>query len=170
MGAKHRMTGVPEQRRSPIEPNARRAMSRIAGLCDIVSAAMLCAAALTALMINVQPGKPLVVADQAAPPVAQPVRQEGTVIGVSANSVTARSADGYIQTYAVTPNTAVITKHGSQSATAPSQFAINDRIDIVGTIRGGTATATAVADSDAGHGDGPPMDFVAEQLAGAPST
>lgn len=167
MGAKHRITGVPEQRQPSTEPNARRAMSGIAGLCDIVSAAMLCAAAMTALVINVHPGKPLVEADQAAPPVAQPVRQEGTVIGVSANSVTARSANGYTQTYIVTPNTTVVTRSGSQSAPTPSHFEINDRIDIVGTLRGGTATATAVADRDAGHGDGPPMDFVADQPVNA---
>ncbi len=121
---------------------------------------MLCAAPL-ALVTNVEPEKPSVVADQGPAPTAQSVRQEGTVIAVSADSVTARSANGYAQTYQVTPNTSVITKSGSQSATASSHFAVNDHVDIVGTIRGGTALATAVAEHDAGHGDGPPMDLIA---------
>ncbi|WP_231639287.1 hypothetical protein [Mycobacterium sp. Marseille-P9652] len=134
-------------------------MSGIASLCEVVSASVLCAAALTALMINVEPQKPSVVANPAPPPISQPVRQQGTVIAVSGNSVTARSANGYTQTYVVTPNTTLITQNGTHLVTAPAHFAVNDRIDIVGTIQGGTALATAVAAGDAGHGDGPPMDF-----------
>ncbi len=136
-------------------------MSGPASVCEVVSASVLCSVA-SALVTNVEPEKPLVVADQGPAPTSQPVRQEGTVIAVSAGSVTARSANGYTQTCLVTPNTTVITQSGSQTATAPTYFAVNDHVDIVGTIRGETALATAVADRDAGQGDGLPMDFAAQ--------
>jgi hypothetical protein len=155
------MNGPSEQSRPQAGLGARRALSGLAVACEIVSAAVLCAAPMTALMTDVQPAKPTVEALPGPPPAAQPVRQQGTVIAVSDNSVTARSANGYTQTYAVTPNTTVITSRGSQSVTAASRLEINDQIDIVGTIQGGTALATAVADRNTGHGDGPPMDFPA---------
>jgi hypothetical protein len=138
-------------------------MSGAATVCDMVSASLLCAATLTALLVNAEPGKPTVVATLEPSPVSQPVRQEGTVIAVSAGSVTARSANGYTQTYLVTPNTTVITNGGTQTATAASHFTINDRVDIVATIRNGTALATTVADRDIADGNGPPMDYLAAQ-------
>ena len=95
-------------------------MSGVATLCEILSAGVLCAAALTALMTNVEPDKRPVVANQAPPPASQSVRQEGTVIAVSPNSVTARSGNGYTQTYLLNPNTTVITRSGSQPAAAAS--------------------------------------------------
>lgn len=120
---------------------------------------MLCAAALTALVLNApHTEKRTIEAAQDPSPVAQPVRQEGTVIAVSAGSVTARSANGYTQTYLVTPNTTLI-GHGGERASALPHFAINDHVAILGTIQDGTALATAVADRDAGRGDGPPMDY-----------
>lgn len=120
---------------------------------------MLCAAALTALVLNAPHAeKRTIEAAQDPSPASQPVRQEGTVIGVSAGSVTARSANGYTQTYLVTPNTTLI-GHGGQPTTAIPHFAVNDHVAILGTIQDGTALATAVADRDAGRGDGPPMDY-----------
>jgi hypothetical protein len=141
-------------------------MSGLASLCELVTASMLCAAAL-ALVTSAEPDKPSVLADRVAAPSPQLVRQHGTVIAVSANSVTARSADGYTQTYLFTPNTAVITGIGSRTAPAPSSFAVNDHVDIVGTVRGGTVLATAVADRDAGREGGAPMDFLADQPVAA---
>ena len=168
MGAKHRMTGQLEQRRPPTDRRARRGLSGVATVCDIVSASMLCAASLTALLTNaVVPGKPTVEASMDPAPASQPVRQEGTVIAVSADSVTARGANGYTQTYLVTPNTTLITVSGRQPITAAPHFAINDQVEIVGTIRGDTALATAVADRGTGHGNGPPMDHVAAQPVSA---
>ncbi|BBX64322.1 hypothetical protein MSAS_34960 [Mycobacterium saskatchewanense] len=160
VGAKHRMTAPPEQSRP-----SRRTMSGIASICELASAAVVCGAAVVAVLVGVEPEKPVVVAEQGTPATSQPVHQEGTVVAVSANSVTARSSNGYTQTYVVTPNTTVVIKGGSLPATAASRFAINDQVDIVGTIQGGTALATAVADRDAWHGDGPPMDFVTTQPA-----
>jgi hypothetical protein len=92
----------------------------------------------------------------------QSVSQEGTLIAVSAESVTARSANGYIQTYRVGPSTTLIAAgfdaEKSQPSPAIAHFKINDEVEIVGTIQGGAVLATAVADRDAGRGGGPPMD------------
>lgn len=160
MGAKHRMPGLPDQRGPQAAPAARRKIAGVATVCDIVSASTLCAACLTALVLNgVQPEKRTVVATQEPPSISQPVSQEGTVIAVTPGSVTTRSADGFTQTYLVTPDTTVITSSGSQTGTAAGHFTVNDRVVVVGTMQGGTALATTVADRDGGRGDGPPMDY-----------
>jgi len=131
---------------------------------------MLCAAACAALVLNAPHSeKRTIEASQEPPAAAQPVRQEGTVIAVSAGSVTARSANGYTQTYLVTPNTTLI-GHGGQSAAAATHFTVNDRVEIVGTIQDGAVLATAVADRDVGRGDGPPMDYLDGQIVPAGRT
>ena len=147
-------------------------MSGVGMVCEAVSASVLCAASLAALITNaVGPEKRTVEASLGAPPpVSQPVRQQGTVIAVSGDSVTARSANGYTQTYLVTPNTTVVSYDDSQTVTAASDFTINDEVDIVGTIQGGTALATAVADSGARRGDGLPMDYIGAQPISATDT
>ena len=141
-------------------------MSGVATVCDIVCASMLCAAIMSALVSNMvehsEHKKPTIVVSQ-GPPVSQPVRQQGTLIAVSADSVTARSANGYTQTYLLNPNTTVISHGGSQLATATSHFTVNDQVDIIGTIQDGRALATAVADRDMANGNGTPMDYVATQ-------
>lgn len=172
MGAKHRMTGPPEQRRSRTAPGSRRTMSGVATICDIGCASMLCVAIMSALVSNIvehnEHKKPTVVVSQ-GPPVWQPVRQQGTLIAVSAESVTARSANGYTQTYLLTPNTTVISHGDSQLATATSHFTVNDQVDIIGTIQDGKALATAVADRDMTNGNGTPMDHVATQPVSGPA-
>lgn len=165
MGAKHRMTLSPEQRRQPSHRSARRSVSALTAACEMVSASLLCAASFAALITNTDgPDKRTVEASLNPPhvsqPVRQPVRQQGTLIAVSAGSVTARSANGYTQTYRVTPNTTVIVDGGGQSVAATPHFTINDQVDIVGTIEDGTALATAVADRSPADGAGPPMDYV----------
>ena len=167
MGAKHRVTELPQRTRSLTGPRARRGMSRSTMICVVASALMLCAATLAVLVVNAAEAEKTTataaVTSHGPPQAPQPVSQEGTLIAVSADSVTARSANGYVQTYLVTANTTVITKGGNQLATAASHFTVNDEVDIVGTIQGGKALANAVADRDAGHGDGPPMDHVEGQ-------
>jgi hypothetical protein len=96
----------------------------------------------------------------------QVVTQEGTLIAVSMDSLTARSADGHTQMYRLTPATNVITVTGSRPASAISLLNVNDEVDIVGTVQSGTALATAVADRTLGHGEGPPMDDVSGPPAG----
>ncbi|MBI2698448.1 MAG: hypothetical protein CK429_00050 [Mycobacterium sp.] len=145
MSAKHRMSESPKRdRRSPFTGVFGKVWS-------IAFGSMIVAAALAALLVNAAgPGHP------PPPPADQHISQQGTLIAVSEESVTARSQDGIIRTYLVTPQTAVITRTGSQ-------FAVNDEVDIIGTIRNGTALATAVAHRELGNGDGPPMDYVAVQ-------
>jgi hypothetical protein len=147
MGAEHRTTEFPERRR------ARRAMSN---RTLILASASLVGAVGLVLMVDAAHAEkvsgPAVVTVAGPPAMPQPVSQEGTLIAVSANSLTARSANGYTQTYVVTPNTAVI-------ANGP-HFTVNEEVDIIGTVQGGTVLATAVADRGLGHGDGPPLDHV----------
>ncbi|OBG48513.1 hypothetical protein A5704_07745 [Mycobacterium sp. E735] len=163
VSAKHRMSATAQQR-PPADRTPRR-RSGIAAVCDVLSASMLCAAACAALVLNAPHGEKRMIEASQEPPSAasRPVRQEGTVVAVSAGSVTARSADGYTQTYLVTPNTTLIGR-GGQPAAAASHFTVNDHVVIVGTIQDGTAMATAVADHGAGHGDGPPMDYLDGQV------
>jgi hypothetical protein len=159
--AKHRMRELPEQRRSLTDHGERRGISGIAAVCEALSGSLLSAACVMALVLNgAQPEKRTVAATQEAPPASQSVSQEGTVVAATAGSVTARSANGYTQTYLVTPNTTVITHGGSQPANAATHFTVNDRVVVVGKIQGGRALATTVADRDAGRGDGPPMDYL----------
>lgn len=164
MGAKHRMSESPE--RVSIRPAPRRGLSGVAAACEVICTSMLGAAALIVLMVSVEPDKPTVAA-QEPPQASQPVRQEGTVIAVTDNSVTARSPNGYTQTYLFTPDTTLITHGDSQSAAATSIFTVNDKVDIIGTIQGGTALATAVADRDVARGHGAPMDHIGAQAISA---
>ncbi|MBV9089503.1 MAG: hypothetical protein JO044_06290 [Mycobacteriaceae bacterium] len=60
---------------------------------------------------------------------ATELTQTGVVTAVSDGSLTAKSADGFTQTYAVTPGTAP---------------AVNEMVTIRGTLRDGSPTATAV--------------------------
>ena len=95
---------------------------------------------------------------EVTPAVTQPVSQEGRIVAVSANSVTARSDDGFARTYVVDAQTNAITEHGSIVGSAGSAFAVNDEVSIVGVVQNGTAIATAVADKQVSNLNGPPMD------------
>ena len=135
-------------------------MSTVTLVCDVVSGSLLCAACLIALVLNgVHPEKRTVVATEEPSRASEPVSQEGTVIAATAGSVTARSANGYTQTYLVTSNTTVITHGRSHPETAATHFTINDIVVVVGTIQDGMALANVVADRDAGSGSGVPMDY-----------
>lgn len=154
MGARHRVTASLQRRRSVV--------------CGLAPVSVLCAASFATLAITgidaEKPTAPDHVTSANAPSSApQPVSQEGILIAVSANSVTARSASGYTQTYLLTPDTTVITGNGNKPITGASYFAVNDAVDIVGTLQGDRALATTLAHHNAGHGDGRPMDDVASQ-------
>lgn len=143
---------------------SRRGLSGAASVCEIVSASLLGAACVMALVLNgAQPEKRGVAANLEPPATSQPVSQEGTVVAVSAESVTMRGADGHIQTYRFTPDTTVVTHDARQPITAAPQFTVNDKVVVVGTIEGGKALATAVAYRGAGHGEAPPMDYLEGQ-------
>ncbi|WP_406813548.1 hypothetical protein [Mycobacterium sp. M23085] len=160
MSAKHRLPESPEQSPTPTDGGRRRGWSGAATVCDIVSASLLCAACLTALVLNGAHAEKRTVAAKLEPPtMSQPVSQEGTVVAVSADSVTMRSVDGHVQTYRFTPDTTVVTRGARQPIATAAHFAVNDKVVVVGTIEGGRALATAVAYRGAGHGDAPPMDY-----------
>lgn len=150
MGAKHRLTGPGRRRRRLL-------------MCGAAPVSLLCAVSFAALTVDTE--KPVAPAHvtAATPPASVPVSQEGVLIAVSADSITARSASGYTQTYLLTPDTTVITGNGSKPLTVASHFTVNDAVDIVGTVQGGRALATSLAHRGVGHGDGPPMDAIAGQ-------
>lgn len=161
MSAKHRMPVSPEHRPTLTHRGHRRGLSGAASVCEIVSASLLGAACVMALVLNgVQPEKRAVAADLQPPATSQPVSQEGTVVAVSADSVTMRGVDGHIQTYRFTPDTTVVARGARQPVTAAPHFTVNDKVVVVGTIEGGTALATAVAYRGAGHGEAAPMDYL----------
>lgn len=154
MSARHCLSESPKRRSRPAENKAARTSAPLPGILrtawSVVFGSMILAAVLAAFLADAA-GR------EQTPPAAgqhEQVSQEGTLIAVSAVSVTARSPDGITRTYLVTPETAVITRAGRQ-------FAVHDEVAIVGTIQGGTALATAVAHRELGHGDVPPMDCVA---------
>ncbi|OBJ11813.1 hypothetical protein A5659_20335 [Mycobacterium sp. 1165196.3] len=160
VSAKHRMPEPPEQKPTPTDRGRRRGLSGAATMCEIVSTSLLGAACLMALVLNAgHPEKRAVAANLEPPAVSQPVSQEGTVVAVSADSVTMRGADGHVQTYGFTPNTTVVNHGNRQPITAAPRFTVNDKVVVVGTIEGGKALATAVAYRGAGHGEAPPMDY-----------
>ncbi|QNI05017.1 hypothetical protein GAN17_00870 [Mycobacterium kubicae] len=168
MSAKHRMNKkLKPKEQGPNDSRARGKTSRSGMAFEVVSATVVCAASLIGLAANaveLEGSKDVSAAISPEPPqVSQPVSQEGTVIAVSPNSVTARSINGYIQTYFVTADTTVITMGGRQPAQGAPHLTVNDEVDIVGTIQNGRALATAVAHHGVGHGEAPPMDYVAGQ-------
>jgi sulfur carrier protein ThiS len=96
----------------------------------------------------------------ATQPAAQPqsFNQEGRLIAVNPDSVTAQTVDGIVQTYRVTPDTTALTVEGNRTVSPATTFAVNDEVAIVGVVQGGTAVATTVADRQVSGLNGPPMD------------
>ncbi|KAA0080470.1 hypothetical protein CIW52_22825 [Mycolicibacterium sp. P9-64] len=96
---------------------------------------------------------------------SQPVSQQGTLVAVTPDSLTARSADGVARTYQINAQTTAITDSGSRVGAASSAFVVNDEVSILAVIHDGTAVATTVAGRDVSDLSGPPMDDVAAQSA-----
>jgi hypothetical protein len=93
----------------------------------------------------------------------QPVSQQGTLVAVTPDSLTARSSDGVARTYLINADTTAITDGGSRVGSAGSSFVVNDEVSILAVIRDGKAIATTVADRAVTDLSGPPMDDVAAQ-------
>jgi len=70
--------------------------------------------------------------------------QRGVVTAVNTGSVTVKSTDGFTATYTLTPSTKV--HKGKQTATT-TQITTNDRVRILATKTGTTATATHIGDA-----------------------
>lgn len=165
MSGKHRM--APEQDRSP---NTVRggALKRSAGAVWFPASIAVAFAGFSAAVVvahtepepvREQPAASSYTAAQPQAAQSQMMSQQGTVVAVTADSITARSADGYTQTYLVTPNTTAVTSNGGESFTAATPFAVNDQVAIQATVTSGTATATAVADRAVIGQQGVPMDY-----------
>jgi hypothetical protein len=92
---------------------------------------------------------------------SQPVSQQGTLVAVTPDSLTARSSDGFARTYQIDAQTTAITNGGSRIGSAGSAFVVNDEVSILAVIRDGKAIATTVAGRDVSDLNGPPMDDVA---------
>ncbi|MDX1872038.1 hypothetical protein SBI67_07900 [Mycolicibacterium sp. 120266] len=90
---------------------------------------------------------------------AQPIMQEGRLVAVTPDSLTAVGADGVARTYVIDAQTNGITMSGSHVGTAASAFAVNDEVSILGITRGGANIATVVAHRQATGGNAAPMDY-----------
>lgn len=88
----------------------------------------------------------------------QSVNQQGTVVAVTADSITTRSDGGVVQTFRVTPDTTAVTDSGGAPFVAAVPFDVNDQVSIQGIVSAGQATATAVADRAVIGQYGVPMD------------
>lgn len=110
-----------------------------------VAASVGVSSVLAAAVVELVSPEPSTEASQPAP---QPVTQQGTVVVLTPDSFTARSADGLTQTYAITPNTNAVTP-----------LAVNDEVTVVGTRSGTDAVATTVAEQSAVGPQGRPMDY-----------
>lgn len=141
MGSRHR------------KRNSRSTNGRAVG----VAAAMLASApaAVGVLLLSAPTGPPVAGASH-----PKPVTQQGRVVAVSQDSLTAQSADGSARTYALTPQTTSITPDGGAMGAAALPFGVDDEVSIVGEMRDGAAVATAVAASAVANLDGPPMDAI----------
>lgn len=105
------------------------------------------------------PDQPAAPADAPQAVSSAPVTQHGTVVAVTADSVTTRSDDGLLQTYRITPDTTAVTADRQQPATPAASFAVDDRVAVFATVQAGQPVAAAVADQAAVGPDGPPMDY-----------
>ena len=167
MSGKHRRN-ADNQVRATVDHAGKRndaARSKTAGFLTSASIAVAFAGFSAAVIVAAtdDAGAPQQPAPQTLPAaqqvqVPQPLLQQGTIVAVSSDSITARSADGFVQTYRVTPSTTAVTQGGGETFTAAAPFAVNDEVAIHATVASGTATATAVADRAVIGEDGPPMD------------
>jgi hypothetical protein len=147
MGSRHRMPDRDDER-----------FRRVFGA--ITAAVVFTALISAAVVYFVGSSVPYRITPPAAAPAPQPVSQQGTLVAVSPDSVTARSANGFARTYQLTADTTAITEHGSRIGSAGSAFGVNDQVSIFAVVRDGTAIATTVAGLDVSDLGGPPMDSV----------
>ena len=129
-------------------------------LIGSIAASVGVSSVLAAAIVELVSAEPSAVTPRPAHQAAQEqsLTQEGRLIAVTPNSLTAQSVDGMIRTYTITPETTAITvEGGTQSAAAA--FAVDDEVTVVGTRQGAAVVATAVADKSSVGPQGRPMDF-----------
>lgn len=140
MGSRHRMRNHPQTRTRTLTAAA---------------AALAAGPAVVGVLLLSAPSGPAVGGEVQA----KPVSQQGRVVAVTDDSLTAQSADGSARTYALTPQTTSVTAGGGVGREAVP-FAVNDEVSIVGEVRDGAIVATAVAAHAVSNLDGPPMDAI----------
>lgn len=89
----------------------------------------------------------------------QPVTQQGRLIAITPDSLTAQGSDGVARTYRVDDQTHGITAAGSQLGATAESFTVNDEVSIIGVTRGSDNVATTVVHRDVANLNGPPMDY-----------
>lgn len=89
----------------------------------------------------------------------QPITQDGRLIAVTPDSLTAQGSDGVARTFLVDDQTHGITASGSRIGGTADAFAVNDEVSIIGVQRGGDQLAMTVVHRDAANLNGPPMDY-----------
>lgn len=125
-----------------------------------ISFAVVFAAVVTAFLMHLMDTGVAAPAPEPAPAaVTQPIIQEGRVIAISADSLTAQGPDGVARTYRVDDQTHGITAAGSRLGGTAERFTLDDEVSIVGVIRGGDNVATTVVHRDVANLNGPPMDY-----------
>lgn len=125
-----------------------------------ISFAVAFAAVITALLMHLMDTGVAAPRPEPAPAaVTQPIIQEGRVIAISADSLTAQGPDGVARTYRVDDQTHGITAAGSRLGGTAERFTLDDEVSIVGVIRGGDNVATTVVHRDVADLNGPPMDY-----------
>lgn len=73
--------------------------------------------------------------------------QRGTVTAVDGRSITVRSADGFVGTYAVDPK---VTVRKNRKSAAVGQVAVADRVVVFAVKNGDTATVERIGDTGPG--------------------
>ena len=125
-----------------------------------ISFAVAFAAVVTALIMHLADSGTAAPRPEPAPvAVTQPVTQEGRLIAISPDSLTAQGPDGVARTYRVDDQTHGITAAGSQMGGTTENFTVNDEVSIIGVTRGGDNVATTVVHRDVANLNGPPMDY-----------
>lgn len=125
-----------------------------------ISFAVAFAAVVTALIMQtLAPGDAAPRPEPAPVAVTQPVTQQGRLIAVSPDSLTAHGPDGVTRTYRVDGQTHGVTAAGSQIGGTAESFTVNDEVSIIGVTRGGDNVATTVVHRDVAGLNGPPMDY-----------
>jgi hypothetical protein len=126
-----------------------------------ISFAVAFAAVVTALIMQLaDSGRAAAPRPEPAPvAVTQPVTQQGRLIAISPESLTAQGPDGVARTYRVDDQTHGITAAGSRMGGTAESFTVNDEVSIIGVTRGADNVATTVVHRDVANLNGPPMDY-----------
>ncbi len=124
-----------------------------------LSFAVVFAAVVAALIVQLADGSDATHRAEQRPVAVQPLPQQGRLVAVSQDSLTAQTADGALHTFALDAQTHAITAAGSRIGSTADSFAVNDQVDIISVLRDGKPVAMTIAHRDVAALNGPPMDY-----------